>query len=292
MFPGPARKLKLNLLRRRFRSIHGYPLNLQNPRSLNEKVRWIILNCDLEPLSVLVDKSRVRDFVTERIGNDYLIPLIGSYNQFDDIDFAALPQAFVMKTTHGSGWNVLVRDKSSICWDLIRYKVNGWLRQSYYELSGESNYRNLKGRIILEKLLHDPDGLHDFKFYCCGGEVLGAHVDIDRFGDHQYRTYDSEWREFDKENLSSAIGIPKIPKPAKLDEMIEVCQKLASGFPYVRVDLYYASGKVYFGELTFTPGAGIEPYDPVIADYFFGAPFDVHSFLKPPQIIGNWPQYV
>ena len=284
VFPDRPTKRK-----RRFQKVHGYPLNLQSPRSLSEKVHWIKLNCDLEPLSVFVDKYTVREFVTERIGSDYLIPLIGVYQQFEDIDLAALPQSFVIKATHGCGWNVLVKDKSSIDWDLIRCKINNWLEQSFYTYSGEANYRNLKGRIIVEEFLHAPDGdLRDYKFYCCNGEPLGAHVDIDRFGVHQYRTYDAKWKEFEKESPVTAVDIPQIPKPEKLDEMLEVCRKLSRGFPYVRVDLYYTSGKVYFGELTFTPGDGMATFDPVEADFFFGEPFDVLPLLHRPYVEQHW----
>ena len=249
-------------------------------------------HCDLGPLSVYVDKLTVRDFVTERIGSEYLIPLIGAYDQVDDIDFASLPRSFVLKATHGSGWNVLVMDKSSIDWDAVLDRVNGWLRRNYYKYTGQSNYRGIKGRIIIEEFLHDLGGdLRDYKFYCCNGEVQGVQVDFDRFRNHQYRLYDCNWDEFSKNNAPAGIHIPQIPRPAKLNEMLEIARSLSRGFPHVRVDLYYPDGNIYFGELTFTTGGGRSPFDPIQADFQFGEPFDVRSFLAPPVYQGRWPLY-
>ena len=241
-------------LKRQFRKIHGYSLSFRNPRSLSEKVHWIKRYCDLEPLSQFVDKYRVRTFVKKRIGHHYIIPMIGIYNRVEDIDFDALPDRFALKATHGCGWNILVNDKSSMDREAIRNQFNDWLNRSFYDNTREANYRNMKGRILIEALLGSPhDSLNDYKFYCCNGVPLGAHVDIDRFGNHQYRIFDAEWNEFEKKNPAESATIPQIPRPEKLEEMLEVCRRLSSGFPYVRVDLYYTSNKIYFGELTFTP---------------------------------------
>ncbi len=272
-------------LKRRFFRKHGYPLNLRNPRSLSEKVHWIKRYCDLEPLSEFVDKYTVRAFIEERIGSHYLIPMVGIYDRFEDIDFDALPQRFAVKATHGCGWNIMVRDKSSLDREAICSQVNDWLNRSFYDRAQEANYKNLKGRILIEELLCNPHGsLDDYKFYCCNGVPLGAHVDIDRFGNHQYRTFDAEWNEFEKNDPVKASNIPQIPKPEKLEEMLEVCRRLSEGFPYVRVDLYYASGKIYFGELTFTPANGLYAFDPTESDFYFGAPFDVFSLRHRPYI--------
>jgi hypothetical protein len=270
---------KKNYLKWMFHKLHGYPLDMENPRSLSEKIQWIKANCDLEPLSLFIDKYSVREFVKERVGEKYLIPLIGVYDRFDDIDIDSLPKRFVMKATHGCGWNILVKDKIQVNWKKVRAKINRWLRSNYCDVHGEMCYKNLNGRIIIEDYLEDSVGpLNDYKFYCCNGEPLGLHVDIDRFGDHTYRIYDAEWNEFVKKKQSQTIP-PHVPKPDKLDELLDVCRKLSNGFSYVRVDLYYTDERIFFGELTFTPGNGMAPFDPVESDYYFGKPFDVKQYV-------------
>jgi hypothetical protein len=269
---------KKNYLKWMFRKVHGYPLDLENPKSLSEKIQWIKANCDLEPLSMFVDKYSVREFVKEQIGEQYLVPLIGVYDQLDDIDIDLLPRRFVMKATHGCGWNILVKDKDCMDWKRVRTKMNRWLR-SNYNVHEETCYRNLKGRIIIEEYLEEPHrSLKDYKFYCCNGEPLGLHVDIDRFGDHTYRTYDAKWNEFVKRKHYQEIP-PNVSKPDKFDELLDVCRKLSNGFSYVRVDLYCIDGRIFFGELTFTPGNGMASFDPVESDYYFGEPFDVKQYV-------------
>lgn len=246
-----------------FLKAHGYPLNLENSRSLSEKLQWVKLNYDLACLGPLVDKYSVREFVQKRISDKYLIPLIGVYDRFDDIDIISLPEKFVMKATHGSGWNIIVKNKAKLDWKKAEVKMTKWLKTNYYDLNAEAPYKNLKGRIIIEHYLTDSSGpLKDYKFYCCNGEPLGLHVDIDRFGNHTYRTYDARFNEFAKEKQHTNPP-PFVLKPDKWDEMLDVCRKLPEGFSFVRVDLYYTDGHIFFGELTFTPGNWLSPFDPV-----------------------------
>jgi hypothetical protein len=273
------RRIAGRSLQRRFQEVHGYPLNLDKPRSLSEKIQWIKLHRDLRPLAPFVDKYAVRAFVKTRIGEEYLVPLIGIYDRFADTDIDALPGAFALKTTHGCGWNVIAEDKSRVDWKAVRRKVNRWLRSDYSLLYGEACYKGLKGRIMIEKYLEDSPGrLNDYKFYCCNGEPLGLHVDIDRFGNHGYRIFDAGWNEFAKTGDTGG-DIPHIPRPHRLNELLDVCRKLSAGFSYVRVDLYYVDDRIFFGELTFTPGDGMSRFDPVESDYFFGEPLDVGDYV-------------
>lgn len=262
--------------------VHGYYLNLGNPRSLSEKINWIKLNCNLESLAPFVDKYDVRNFVKKRVGEKYLVPIIGIYDHFDQIDFHSLPQAFAMKATHGWNWNILVKDKYQIDWSAARAQMNKWLKLNYYNTNLEAVYKNLKGRIIIEELLQDSSGdLKDFKFYCCNGVPRGAHVDFHRYGNHQYRVYDAQWNEFIKTNLKENPP-PVIPKPVKLEELLDICRKLSRGFSFVRVDLYYTDGRIYFGEMTFTPGDGLEVFDPVKSDFYLGEAFNVKNYTNSP----------
>jgi len=269
-----------NHIKWKFRRVHGYSINLENPKSLSEKIQWIKLHRNLEILSPYVDKYEVRRFVKERIGENYLNPLIGVYDHIDEIDRDSLPSRFVIKATHGSGMNIVVKDKKSADWNEISRKLKRWMKTNYYYWGGESCYKKIRRRIIVESYLEDSSGsLNDYKFYCCEGEPLGLHVDFDRFGNHTYRIYDQDWNEFEKETTPHPMP-PYLLKPEKLDEMLEICRKLSKGFSYVRVDLYCASGRVYFGELTFTPGNGFEVFDPVRSDYYFGLPLDVHRYIE------------
>jgi hypothetical protein len=268
-----------NYIKLMFRMVHGYQLDLAHPQSLSEKIQWIKIYCDLEPLAPYVDKYEVRKFVSERIGEKYLVPLIGVYDRFDDIDIGSLPVSFVIKATHGSGWNILVKDKTLADWGEIRKKIKRWLKLNYYNINGEANYKKIKGRIIIEDYIDSTSGtLNDYKFYCCDGEPLGLHVDFDRFGNHTFRIYDTEWKEFEKEKVPGRMP-PFMSKPEKLDEMLAVCRKLSAGFSYVRIDLYYSRRRIYFGELTFTPGNGMAVFDPVRSDYYFGESFDVKRYV-------------
>lgn len=265
-----------------FRFVHGYSLNLDNPLSLSEKISWIKLNCNLESLAPFVDKYDVRDFVKKRVGEKYLVPIIGIYDRFDQIDFHNLPKSFAMKATHGSNWNILVKDKDKIDWNAARTQMNKWLKLNYYNINLEAVYKNIKGRIIIEELLHDSSGdLKDFKFYCCNGVPSGAHVDFHRYGNHQYRVYDAQWNEFIKENCKEKLP-PIIPKPFKFEELLDVCRKLSNGFSFVRVDLYYTDARIFFGELTFTPGNGLAAFDPVRSDFYLGEAFDIKNYTTYP----------
>ncbi|QKQ27926.1 ATP-grasp fold amidoligase family protein [Candidatus Reidiella endopervernicosa] len=207
---------------------------------------WLKRHVDLEPLSIFTDKFAVRDYVREQIGSDYLIPLIGIYDHVNEIDLDALPDSFMIKTTHSSGWNIRVANKAQISWHSIKKQLKRWLSQCFYERHGEANYRGIKPRIMIEPLLSEDQGeLRDYKLYFCNGKYLGAHVDFNRFSDHQYRIYDVAWNEFEKEDPNIVRNLPLCPRPEKLDEMIEIGLKLSQGFPYVRVDLYYPQGQIF-----------------------------------------------
>jgi hypothetical protein len=269
-----------NYTRLIFRLVHGYPLNLDNPRSLSEKIQWIKLNCKLELLAPFVDKYEVREFVKKRAGEKYLVPLIGIYDHFDQIDLDSLPIAFAMKATHGCGWNILVNDKHQVDWNKARAQIKKWLKSNYYDAHLEPIYKNIKGRIIIEELIRDSSGeLKNFKFYCCNGAPMGAHVNINCIVNHECRVYDTGWKEFIKKNCPKELP-PIIPKPVKLEELLDICCKLSKGFPFVRVDLYYTDERIYFSELTFTPANGLEPFDPVSIDFYFGEAFAIKDYAN------------
>jgi hypothetical protein len=242
----------------------GKDLNWNNLKTYTEKMQWDKLYNVYEKKSECTDKIKVRDYVGEKIGEKYLIPIYGTWDSFNEIDFSRLPNQFVLKLNTGSGCNFIIRDKATL--DLKKVKE---IFKYYYSLNFayqgyEMHYKKIKPRIIAEQLL-EPEkmDIQDYKFMCFDGEPIFCWVDMDRHSGHKRNIYSLEWKLLDMK-----FGYPnsdeKVEKPEKFDEMIEVVKKLCHDFNHVRVDLYYADGRIYFGELTFTNMSGftkIEPYE-------------------------------
>jgi len=269
-----------NYIKPRFRKKHGYPLNLENPRTFSEKMQWIKVSGTLERFSKYTDKYTVREYVRAKVGEEILIPLLGTYDRFSDIDLKTLPDSFVMKATHGCGWNIFVKNKTAIDWTSAGSQMRYWLRSSYYRKWGEANYKPLRGRVLVETYVEDPSGdLKDYKFYCFGGKPRYIQVDSNRYTGHKLDIYDSCWRRMPLRIYHPNLPQP-IARPEKLDEMMEISRRLSHEFGFVRVDLYFTSGRIYFGELTFCPMSGMKPFIPVEYDYLFGEPLDLSRFRK------------
>jgi hypothetical protein len=263
-----------------FRKALGYSLNLKEPKSFNEKIQWLKIYGELEQYSKYVDKYDVRAFVKEVIGEEYLIPLIGIYDTFEEIDFNLLPSSFVIKATHGSGWNLIVDRKEELDLKDAEKKIKQWLKESFYQLTGERNYRGIIGRILIEELLRDPSGdLKDYKFFCFDGKPKYIEVHGNRYTDHRCSNYDLEWNLLPVKSGIENLKEP-VDKPKQLKDMLEICSILSKGFSFVRVDLYNTKGRIYFGELTFTPANGFEPISPREMDYKFGSYLDLNEYRK------------
>lgn len=271
----------------KFLILQRYKLNLKTPKTLSEKIQWIKLFADIEVLSKYIDKYEVRDFVKRKIGESYLIPLIGVYDDIEKINFNLLPNSFVIKATHASGWNLIVRDKSQIDWNKEKIIVKKWLESSFYELTGERNYKNIKGRVVIEHLINDPSGdLKDYKFFCFNGHPRFIQVDGDRYENHKRDLYDIGWNKLPVTLQHNNLEKP-VPKPELLNKLLQLASCLATDFKFVRVDLYFTGENIYFGELTFTPGQGYERFSSRYVDYNFGQYLilDSNSILKPDTII-------
>ena len=256
----------------------GKPLDLNNPTTYTQKVQWSKLYDASPEKSRLSDKYEVREWVKEKIGEKYLVPLLGVWDKFDDIDFSSLPESFVLKTTHGSGTNIIVPDKNKFNRRTARLRINDWLKTDYAYCAGfEMHYSAIKPRIIAEQYIKTESGdLCDYKFLCFGGKAYYVWVDVDRYGDHRRNIYDLAWnlqpfRQYYKNTDK------EIPKPENLDEMTEIAEKLCEGFSHVRVDLYNADGKIYFGEMTFTNGSGFERIIPDSADEMLGSLWNIDT---------------
>lgn len=253
-----------------FRAKMGYPLNLENPRTFNQKLQWLKLY-DRKPLyTQLVDKYAVRQYIGEKIGEEYLIPLVGGpWKNTDEIDFDALPEQFVLKCNHDSGGLVVCRDKSRLDQEAAKKKLNRHLQVNYYMSSREWPYKDVKPCIFAEQYMEDErqkSGLIDYKFFCFHGKARFMYVSqgLEDHSTAHISFYDLEGKDLPFKRTDFA-AFDKLPyKPEGLGKMIELANVLAQAVdsPFLRVDLYEIGGRIYFSELTFTPCSGMLPFDP------------------------------
>lgn len=259
-------------LKRMFEIMMGYELNLDNPQTYNEKLQWLKLY-DHNPIyTTMVDKYAVKDYVSSIIGEEYIIPTLGVWDKFDDIDFEALPNQFVLKCTHDSGGLVICKDKSKFDINVARKKINKSLKRNFYYYGREWPYKDVKPRIIAEKYMEDnSENLNDYKFMCFDGKVKASFVCNNRYEKNGLTVtfYDTEWKRMPFERHYPA-SVYEIDKSKSYKEMVRIAEQLAKKISFVRVDFYEIKGKPYFGELTFFPGSGFEEFVPKERDNLFG----------------------
>lgn len=254
-------------IRRKYKRVFGREISLEKPRSLNEKIQWLKLN-DRTPLHTrCADKYAVREHVANRIGSEFLIPLILHTRNPADINPEKLPDyPFIIKTTHDSGKPIIVWDKSKLDWSKTRHALKKKLRTNFYYFLKEWPYKNIKPGINVEKLIMDDKGNipMDYKFYCFNGRVAFITVDVDRFTNrHKRNCYDAEWQLLAmRYGTKSPDPDMVLMKPPCFHLMRSSAETLAKDFYFIRVDLYNLENKVYFGEITFHPGSGFQPYIP------------------------------
>ena len=259
------------------------PLNIDNPTTFNEKIQWLKLYDSTPIKTQLADKYLVRRWIKDKIGDDYLIPLLGVYKKFEEIDFKNLPNKFVIKCNHGSGYNIIVKDKTKLKMHETKIKIDKWMKQNYaFKFGFELHYRDIEPRIIIEKFMDDGTGdIRDYKFHCFGGKPKFIWIDCDRHSAHKRNLYDLNWNQLPfKVNLHYKT-CPKQKKPKLLNKMITLSSILSKGFAYTRVDFYIINDKIYFGELTFTSSSGTEEIKP---DYFEKK---LSSFINLPKLAYN-----
>lgn len=261
-------------LKRKYRAIMGKELPLDAPVTFNEKLQWLKLY-DRDPMhTVMVDKYAVRDYIRDVLGEEYLIPLVGVWDDPEEIDFDALPDRFVLKCNHNSGLGMCIcRDKSKLDLDAVRAELRRGLKQDYYLTGREWPYKNVERKIIAEQFMTDEsEGLIDYKFFCFDGVVDCVMVCIDRhLGDTKFYFFDKDW-ELKRLNIRGK-NAPEgftLRKPTCIDEMFEIAARLSKGLPFARVDLYECGGRIYFGEITFFPDSGFDPNLLPETDRYFG----------------------
>lgn len=262
----------------------GKKLDWDHLETFTEKMQWAKLY-DVDQRKILCsDKYLVRDWVEKRIGAQYLIPLLGVYDRFSDIDFDRLPNQFVIKTNHGSGDVYVVRDKAAMTSKekrRMRNTIAYGMKLNLSSRSGEAHYEKIKPKIIVEALIgSDDEALRDYKFLCFDGVPYFVWVDIDRYGNHKRNMYNMNWElQSWNQNIFPNTDEP-LPPPPSFEEMVEVARRLSEGFSHVRVDLYNLDGKIYFGEMTFTGAAGLNPIVPESANLMLGNLWNLDTSVK------------
>lgn len=245
----------------------GKRLDLNKPKSFNEKLQWLKLYNRRPEYTMMVDKYAVKQYVADRIGEEYIIPSLGVWNRVEDIDWDVLPNQFVLKTTHGGGGGgvVVCRDKGTFNRLNACNKLQSSMDGNIYISQREWPYKNVKKRIIAEQFMVDESGseLKDYKFFCFNGRVECFKVDFDRFISHKANYYDRNAKLLPFWEVVCPADHSKVfEKPKNFDKMIELAEILAKDIPFVRVDFYNIAGKILFGEITFFPAAGMGKFEP------------------------------
>lgn len=255
----------------------GYELNLDNPQTFSEKLQWLKLYNRNPEYVKMVDKIEAKNYVSSIIGEKYVVPTYATYNSVDEIEFDALPDRFVLKTTHagGSVGVVICHDKTHFDRDAAKKNLRIAMKRDHSKLGREWVYSQIKPRIIAEQLLEvRPDGvgdLPDYKFFCFDGEVKALFVGSERqTGDVKFDFFDADFNHLDFIQGHPQLGRP-IPKPARFEEMKALAGKLSEGLPHARIDLYDTGKSIYFGEITFFHFSGFTPFEPEEWDYIFGS---------------------
>ncbi|MDE6568598.1 MAG: glycosyl transferase [Lachnospiraceae bacterium] len=262
----------IEFLKKKFEQRTGYKLNIDNPTTFNEKLQWLKIYNHNPEYTQMVDKYAVKEYLKEKIGEEYIIPTLGVYDNFDEINFSELPKQFVLKCTHDSGSVVIVDDAEKLDKKAVKERLNRALSINYFWAGREWPYKNVRPQIIAEKYLCDSSGteLKDYKFFCFNGSVKLIQVDFDRFVEHKRNVYNRQW-----EYIPLVIEFPTEPeriirKPICFDEMIEIAEKLSIGIPHVRIDFYVIEDKPIVGEMTFYHGSGLEKIIPIEWDKILG----------------------
>lgn len=280
-FDANARRCRYNdmpsekYLKRLFEYRLGYELDLKNPKTFNEKMQWLKLYDQNPAYPQMVDKYEVKAYVEEKIGGKYVVPLLGVWDDADDIDFDTLPDRFVLKCTHDSHGLVICKDKNKQDVEKARKSLKAALKRNYYNVYREWPYKNVKPRIIAEKYLEDSVGmgnLTDYKIHCYNGEPKAVQVISGRYAQEGIRNdyYTLDWQKYGLVRGKMQNSDDVAHKPENLDEMLELARVLAKDIPFVRVDFYIVDGQIYFGEITFFPASGFNPFTPEKWDRIFG----------------------
>jgi hypothetical protein len=256
--------------------------NLKKPVSFSEKIQWIKLYGGLEKYTKYACKLEVRKFIKHTIGERYLIPIIGTWETVEDIPFDKLPDRFVLKASHGSHYLYMCPDKSKMDLKNIRKEVKNWISENFYNKTRERQYKYCQPKIICEKNIEiEGERLFDYKFLCTDG--VPKVVNVAYWDDTSPSGWGDVYKDLNWNTLNIGyLNVPRstlvIQKPENFNSLVEVAKQLSKNFPFVRVDLYSVHNIIYFGELTFTPGNGLERFSPPEADLQLGELIDLSKY--------------
>ena len=273
----------VSYVKHQYKYITHHKLNLKNPVRYTEKLQYLRLFVYPKDQKVIKTAGRagVREYLTEKGFEKYLIPVYGIYDRFDDIDFDKLPNQFVMKCTHACAFNQIVLDKTIFNKEEARKKFNKWLKTNYGKKTVERHYSPIKPQIIIEKYIGSAEKLPvEYKIHVFNGKARYMYVVTGRGKDIRYNNYYIDWTPFDGAQFNGWKKREEgVPVPSNWNEMIQLAEEMAKDFPFVRVDLYNIDGKIYFSELTFTPAKGTLIFDDDKADYEIGEWLDIKNYL-------------
>lgn len=247
-------------LKMKYKLMMGTKLDLENPKTFNEKLQWLKLHDRNPEYTKMVDKYEAKEYVANTIGKEYIIPTLGVWDKFDDIDFDALPNEFVLKPTHTSGNVFICKDKSKIDYKKLKKQVNKWLKRDYYRIHREWPYKNVKPRIIAEEYMENKDhtSIKDYKFYCFNGQADYVMICTGRETGHpKFYFYNKEWnfmRNMSNDGMKLEGKLEE--KPIGIEKMFEIAEKLSQGIKFVRMDLYNVNEKIYFRRIYVFPSSG------------------------------------
>ncbi|WP_223129412.1 ATP-grasp fold amidoligase family protein [Sinomicrobium weinanense] len=259
-------------IKKEFKRNLGYKVNLNDPKTFNEKLQWLKLYDRTEMHTRCADKVMVREYVADKIGNDYLIPLYFFTDNINDLHRENFPEdPVIIKTNHDSGSYRIVLDRNKADWESIRSFFRKRIRRNYYTISKEWQYKNIRPKVLVEKLLLDNNNNipKDYKFHCFNGKVEYIQVDTDRQKEHKRNLYNLNWEKIPVEWIY-ANDPGELKKPDLLNEMLALAKSLSEDFIYVRIDFYEVGGKVYFGEITFHSESGMGKFNPEEYDHILG----------------------
>lgn len=271
-------------LKKKFQAIFGYPLDLSNPRTFNEKLQWLKLYDRKPEYTTYVDKYLVREYIKHIIGEEYLVPLLGVWEDPEEIDFRSLPNQFVLKCNHNSGLGMCIcKQKANLKINKVISNLYSGLAQDYYLVNREWPYKNVPRKVICEKYLVDEsgDGLRDYKVLCFNGKAQYIEFHQGRFTDHQTQDfYTCDWKLTDiSQSGFAAVSAKKeaVPAPSTLHDMIRLSEIIAKELIHVRIDWYSVNGRLYFGEITFFDGSGFDKFDKMDYDLELGRMIDIQT---------------
>lgn len=259
-----------------YKTLMNRKLDLDCPKTFNEKLQWLKINNKKPIYTTMVDKYEAKNYVSSLIGDEYIIPTFGVWNSFSEIDFSKLPEKFVLKCTHDSGGLVIVENKANLDYKKAEKKISHCLKRNYYINTREWPYKNVKPRIIAEKYLEEMDSVCDdvldFKVHCFNGIPKFILVCSSRFKESGLKEdfFDLDWNHIAVQRAKHHNATTVIEKPKSLNKMLEISKKLSENEPFLRVDFYEINNKLFFGELTFFPSSGLTGFDPEKYDKIFG----------------------